>query len=87
MGAFEEWARLQAAAIGQALRETGRDIVADVGDTYQSFLMADANWRVPRAHDDFMTTAEVEEAIAAREQGAEPQEPEPSPPDLSMEVG
>jgi hypothetical protein len=74
MSKLDDYAAVQWAGMKQGAGEVGRDIVADVGSTYQAFLMGDAGWRVPRAHGDVTQTvaqeaemAEVEDAIAARD--------------------
>jgi hypothetical protein len=81
MSAFSEWAKGQAAAMAQGAKEVGQDAVSDVGNTYQAFLMSDAGWRVPAAHDDFTAPEAIAEA-AGREQiehEAEPSAPDQSP--------
>jgi hypothetical protein len=72
MSKLDDWAVSQLAGIKQASVQIGRDIVSDVGSTYQAVLMNDAAWRVPRAHGDFTVeiaqtaeAAEIEEAVAA----------------------
>jgi hypothetical protein len=72
---IDDWAAQQWAGIKQGAAEIGRDIVSDVGTTYQAFLMGDAGWRVPRAHGDF--SLEIAEQAAATEIEQEIAEPAP----------
>lgn len=72
MSKMDDWAASQLAGIKQATSQIGRDIVSDVGSTYQSFLMSDAGWRVPRAHDyssleiaQTAEAAEIEDGVAS----------------------
>jgi len=84
MSKLDDWADKQWAGMKHGLTTIGTDIVADVGNTYQAFLMSDAGWRVPRADHDFTMddnatasiaqqaeTAEVEAAVADVPHGPE----------------
>jgi hypothetical protein len=83
MSAFSDWAKGQAAAMAQGAKEVGKDAIADVGNTYQAFLMSDAGWRVPHAHDDFTAPEAIAEA-AGREQIEH--EAEPPPPQVTANL-
>ncbi len=81
MSAFDDWTKAQMAAMSKGVRDVARDAVADVGNTYQAFLMGDAGWRVPRAgHYDL---DEQQMAVAASlEQDKVIEPPENPAPDL-----
>jgi len=88
MSAFSDWAKGQAAAMAQGAAEVGGQALSDVGSTYQAFLMSDAGWRVPAAHNlDAPSAIEAPEAIAeaaGREQAA--QEMEPPEPEITANL-
>jgi hypothetical protein len=48
---LDKYAQQMAAGMWKGVSEVTRDFAADVGNAYQAFLMADAGWRVPGAHD------------------------------------
>jgi hypothetical protein len=84
MSKLDDWAAKQWAGMKLGATEVGRDIVADVGTTYQAFLMGDAGWRVPRAHGDF--SLEIAEEATAAEIDREIAEPAPDPgPSVDMD--
>ncbi len=51
MSKLEDWASKQLAGMRQGVYQIGVDIASDLGNTYQAFLMSDAGWRVPPAHN------------------------------------
>jgi len=68
MSKLDDWAARQWAGMKQGASAVGRDIAGDIGSTYQAFLMGDASWRVPRAHDDISMEIATEAAAAEIEQ-------------------
>jgi hypothetical protein len=73
--------------VGEAAGDLTRSVIADVGDTYQRFLMADATPRPPQGLTGTMETVSYE--MERAQPGLEP-EPEPPPeiaaPESAMDV-
>ncbi len=81
MSKLDDWAAEQWAGMKHGAGEVAIDAIGDVGNTYQAFLMGDAGWRVPRAHDDL--TFEIAQQAEAAEIEQEIAEPAP---DLGPQV-
>jgi hypothetical protein len=79
MSKLDDWAAKQWAGMKQGASEVGRDMVNDVGTTYQAFLMSDAGWRVPRAHGEFTLEVADQAAAADLDKALEAQTNQPAP--------